>query len=69
MHKKQVNKLSDVFADSRVEMAVLAKETSMTFTPEMTGKLQQWFRWHLHFANGRKSEIHPIDLDNEAGIG
>jgi hypothetical protein len=50
-------------------MAVLAKETSMTFTPEMTGKLQQWFRWHLHFANGRKSEIHPIDLDNEAGIG
>jgi hypothetical protein len=64
MHKKQVNSLSNVFADSRVEMAILAKETSVAFTPEMTSKLHQWFRWHLHFANGRKSEIHPNTIDN-----
>jgi hypothetical protein len=45
-------------------MAILAKETSVAFTPEMTSKLHQWFRWHLHFANGRKSEIHPNTIDN-----
>jgi hypothetical protein len=69
MHKKQVNSLSDVFADNRIEMAVLAKETSMAFTPEQTKKLHQWFRWHSHFASGRKSEVHPINLDNQEEIG
>jgi hypothetical protein len=45
-------------------MAVLAKETSMNFTPEQTSRLHQWFRWHTHFASGRKSEIHPNTIDN-----
>ena len=69
MHKKQVNSLSDVFADNRIEMAVLAKETSMAFTPEQTSKLHQWFRWHTHFTSGRKSEVHPNTIDNQDQIG
>ena len=65
MHKKQVSSLSNVFADNRIEMAVLAKETSLNFTPEQTSRLHQWFRWHTHFASGRKSEVHPNTIDNQ----
>jgi hypothetical protein len=69
MYKKQVNKLADVFADERVEITLLAMETSLAFTPRMTQKLHQFLRWHTHNQNDRISEIHPKTLDNLEEIG
>jgi hypothetical protein len=63
--RKQANKLSDVFADERVNILELAQQTALIFTPSMTARLHQFLRWHTHNQNGRKSETHPITLDKD----
>lgn len=67
--KKHTNKLSDVFADERVNVLELAQQTALVFTPSMNARLHQFLRWHSHNTNGRKSEPHPLDLDNHQEIG
>jgi hypothetical protein len=63
--RKQANKLSDVFADERVNILELAQQTALVFTPSMTARLHQFLRWHTHNQNKRSSEIHPITLDKD----
>jgi hypothetical protein len=63
-------RLSDLFADDRLNPIELAQDTVMLFTPAMNARLHQWIRWHTHKSNGHSEETLPeIDLDNLEKIG
>lgn len=59
-------KLSDLFADDRLNVITLAEVTAVRFTPKMTAKVHQWVLHHSRAVNRNNGvvELDEIPLDN-----
>ena len=53
--EKAFDKMSDIFADERLNVVQLGYLSALGFTPNMISKVKGWLHWHDHI--GERVEV------------